>query len=103
MRGVRLDGGEQSGQGGLDLAGAQQGHALLKGERGAALGAVAVFVFLAAAAGAGGVALDGHGRKRFFLQKEAKTFACWAVPCGGCTNPMGKSFLVLFFKKELLA
>jgi len=48
------------------------------------------------------------GRKNFFFEKkEAKNFC----KCGGvsfqinqfCASPMDKSFLVLFFKKELLA
>jgi len=40
-----------------------------------------------------------EARKRFFLKKESKTFA-WLSPA----NPRqpSKSFLVLFFKKELL-
>jgi hypothetical protein len=47
---------------------------------------------------------DGGGaglRKAFFLKKEAKTFANWRarqIP----RAPKPKSFLVLFFKKELL-
>jgi hypothetical protein len=43
-----------------------------------------------------------EGRKRFFLKKEAKTFAilAYAVPHRGRQNR--KSFVVLFFKKELL-
>jgi len=36
-------------------------------------------------------------RKRFFLKKEAKTFVSWRV------RQTGKSFLVLFSKKELLS
>jgi len=37
------------------------------------------------------------GRKRFFLKKEAKTFARLS-PCS--QRQQSKSFLVLFFKKE---
>jgi hypothetical protein len=40
----------------------------------------------------------GKGRKRFFLKKEAKTFANWF----GQGRFRSKSFLVLFCKKELL-
>jgi hypothetical protein len=38
--------------------------------------------------------------KRFFLKKEAKTFA-WLSPAS--PRQPCKSFLVLFFKKELLS
>jgi hypothetical protein len=41
----------------------------------------------------------GSIRKRFFLKKEAKTFA-WLSPAS--PRQKCKSFLVLFFKKELL-
>jgi hypothetical protein len=41
------------------------------------------------------------GRKHFFLKKEAKTFARKGARC--CSNALKtESFLVLFFKKELL-
>jgi hypothetical protein len=43
-----------------------------------------------------------EGRKHFFLKKEAKTFASWCTRCGKA-RLISKSFLVLFFKKELLS
>jgi hypothetical protein len=42
-------------------------------------------------------------RKRFFLKKEAKTFYYFAYALPQRVRYMSKSFLVLFFKKELLA
>jgi hypothetical protein len=44
-----------------------------------------------------------EGRKAFFLKKEAKTFAYWRARCGSVNALRDKSFLVLFFKKELLS
>jgi hypothetical protein len=41
-------------------------------------------------------------RKHFFLKKEAKTFAHLAYALGQRERLINKSFLVLFFKKELL-
>jgi hypothetical protein len=41
-------------------------------------------------------------RKHFFLKKEAKTFAYLAYALGHRERLVNKSFLVLFFKKELL-
>jgi hypothetical protein len=47
-----------------------------------------------------------EGRKRrkifFFEKKKQKTFACWAQRFRMGSAQMNKSFLVLFFKKELL-
>jgi hypothetical protein len=43
------------------------------------------------------------GRKRFFLKKEAKTFCELAYVLPQRLHHEGKSFLVLFFKKELLS
>jgi len=42
---------------------------------------------------------DGAVRKRFFLKKEAKTLTRLSL---ATRRQPGKSFLVLFFKKELL-
>jgi hypothetical protein len=42
-------------------------------------------------------------KKRFFLKKEAKTFGYLAYALGKREPFTNKSFLVLFFKKELLA
>jgi hypothetical protein len=50
--------------------------------------------------------LDTDGReasKRFFLKKEAKPFANLACALRQGARQADKSFLVLFFKKELLA
>ncbi len=43
-----------------------------------------------------------QGRKRFFLKKEAKTFATGRKRRSNARALIIKSFLVLFFKKELL-
>jgi len=43
-----------------------------------------------------------EARKPFFLKKEAKTFAHLAYALGQRERLIIKSFLVLFFKKELL-
>jgi len=47
---------------------------------------------------------DGEGRKYFFFEKKKqKTFARWLTRQARLTRRfMNKSFLVLFFKKELL-
>jgi hypothetical protein len=51
----------------------------------------------------GGLRL-GHLRKIFFFEKKKqKTFAHWASASPERLGPEFKSFLVLFFKKELLA
>jgi hypothetical protein len=43
------------------------------------------------------------GRKQFFFEKKnQKTFPGWHVPPAGALAPNGKSFLLLFFKKEAL-
>jgi hypothetical protein len=42
-------------------------------------------------------------RKVFFLKKEAKTFASLVRVVGQRARLISKSFLVLFFKKELLS
>jgi hypothetical protein len=42
------------------------------------------------------------GGQRFFLKKEAKTFATKACALGQRARFSRKSFLVLFFKKEPL-
>jgi hypothetical protein len=42
------------------------------------------------------------GRKRLFLRKAAKTFFHWRARCSNANALIAKSFLVLFFKKELL-
>jgi len=44
-----------------------------------------------------------EARKRFFLEKEAKTFARLGARCIHRAPQGAKAFLVLFFKKELLA
>jgi hypothetical protein len=45
-----------------------------------------------------------EGRKRFFFEKKKqKTFANWAPGFETSTVQISGSFLVLFFKKELLA
>jgi hypothetical protein len=51
--------------------------------------------------GAGVLGGIEKGRKRFFLKKEAKTFAS-GVRVAAAQRLRCKSFLVLFFKKELL-
>jgi hypothetical protein len=38
----------------------------------------------------------------FFEKKNQKTFPGWSGCTAGASTPMDKSFLVLFFKKELL-
>ena len=45
-----------------------------------------------------------RGRKQFFFEKKnQKTFVClWPQPLATQHIPKSKSFLVLFFKKELL-
>jgi hypothetical protein len=50
-----------------------------------------------------GLAIE-QGRKQFFFEKKnQKTFASWlARPERSVRIPKSKSFLVLFFKKELL-
>jgi hypothetical protein len=45
----------------------------------------------------------GGAGKRFFLKKEAKTLAHWHARWTGLGALEGKSFLVLFFKKEPLS
>jgi hypothetical protein len=53
---------------------------------------------------AGRLLAVGEGRKQFFFEKKnQKTF----IRCGACRSfrarqPTGKSFLFLFFKKEIL-
>jgi hypothetical protein len=42
-----------------------------------------------------------EGRNRFFLKKKAKTFFSLGARWITSAAPMDKSFLVLFFKKEL--
>jgi hypothetical protein len=44
----------------------------------------------------------GEGRKRFFLKKMQKLLRFWGARCG-TARTKDKSFLVLFFKKDLLA
>jgi hypothetical protein len=46
----------------------------------------------------------GQGRKYFFFEKKKqKTFICWfTCRARSVRIPRSKSFLVLFFKKELL-
>jgi hypothetical protein len=41
-------------------------------------------------------------RKRFFAKKAAKNFRHGRARCSNANAPRAKSFLVLFFKKELL-
>jgi hypothetical protein len=48
-----------------------------------------------------GCAIEQAGKKRFFLKKEAKTLASLGARWFS-TYLTGKSFLVLFFKKEQL-
>jgi len=47
----------------------------------------------------------GQGRKYFFFEKKKqKTFTRWLTRQARSVRiPKGKSFLVLFFKKELLS
>jgi hypothetical protein len=46
---------------------------------------------------------EGEGRKRFFFEKKKqKTFPLGAQSFAGGTHQTGKSFLLLFFKKEAL-
>jgi hypothetical protein len=48
-----------------------------------------------------------RGRKKFFFEKKNQKTFTWAAPRertnGRWHTPNGKSFLVLFFKKELLS
>jgi hypothetical protein len=41
-------------------------------------------------------------RKRFFLKKEAKTFAYWCAPCGSLDAMRTKVFWFFFSKKNCL-
>jgi hypothetical protein len=46
---------------------------------------------------------EGTRKKAFFFEKKKqKTFGPWTEPFPKGRNQMSKSFLVLFFKKELL-
>jgi hypothetical protein len=51
-------------------------------------------------AGVGHVEPSIKARKRFFLKKEARTFAHWPIRQSHRNSLTEKSFLVLFFKKE---
>jgi hypothetical protein len=44
-----------------------------------------------------------EGSATFLKPRSQKRLSMWCVPLAGDRAPMGKSFLVLFFKKELLS
>jgi hypothetical protein len=46
--------------------------------------------------------MSGESKGFFFEKKKQKTFGNWAEPWRMGSAQTGKSFLVLFFKKELL-
>jgi hypothetical protein len=48
--------------------------------------------------------LSKHKKRKvfFFEKKKQKTFGLWRARCGR-SGPQGSSFLVLFYKKELLS
>jgi hypothetical protein len=47
--------------------------------------------------------VPGEGKQFFFEKKNQKTFESWAEPIRRGRSQVGKSFLLLFFKKEGLA
>jgi hypothetical protein len=55
------------------------------------------------AGGRGGIGSSGVESKRFFLKKKQKLFLIWTALVKPPLAQSKRSFLVLFFKKELLS